>query len=182
MSKKPKAPKIVYTPPPPPPGPPTEVPTQSLQTQIALNETSAAQQRLNLELGAQLDRTNAEFFAGQDVRRYQAQGAEQRLAIATTGEQERLGYAAAGEEQRRGITTSGEQERLTQTERFAGETGLTRTRGEEERKGITTTGEQQRETIGRTAQEQRTTDLQQEMFRRYKEDRDYTQAQQQYRT
>lgn len=193
MSKKPKAPNIVYTPPPPPPAPPTQVPTQSLQTQIALNETSAAQQRLNLELGAQLDRTNAEFFAGQDVRRYQAQGAEQRLGIATTGEQERLGYAAAGEqerlgiaatgvEQRKGIETSGVQERLTQTERFAGETGLTRTRGEEERKGITTTGEQQRKTIGRTAQEQRTTDLQQEMFRRYKEDRDYTQAQQQYRT
>jgi len=171
MSKKPKAPNIVYTPPPPPPAPPTQVPTQSLQTQIALNETSAAQQRLNLELGAQLDRTNAEFFAGQDVRRYQAQGAEQRLGIATTGEQERLGYAAAGEQQRLGITTTGEQQRL----------GIATT-GEEERKGITTTGEQQRETIGRTAQEQRTTDLQQEMFRRYKEDRDYTQAQQQYRT
>jgi hypothetical protein len=142
-----------------------------LQTQLALNESSAAQQRLNMELGAQLDRTNAEFFTGQDVRRYQAQGTEERLGIATTGEQQRLGYAAAGE-----------QERLTQTERFAGETGLTRTRGEEERRGITTTGEQQRETIGRGAQEQRMTDLQQEMFRRYKEDRDYTQAQRQYRT
>jgi hypothetical protein len=78
MSKKPPAPKIVYSPPPPPPPPPTQVPTQSLQTQIALNEASAAQQRLNMEVGAQLDRTNSEFFAGQDVRRYQAQGAEER--------------------------------------------------------------------------------------------------------
>jgi hypothetical protein len=138
MSKKPPAPTITYTPPPPPPAPPTQVPTQSLQTQLALNESSAAQQRLNMELGAQLDRTNAEFFTGQDVRRYQAQGTEERLGIATTGEQQRFGIAASGE--------------------------------------------QQRETIGRTAEEQRTTDLQQEMFRRYKEDRDYTQAQQQYRT
>jgi hypothetical protein len=138
MSKKPPAPTITYTPPPPPPAPPTKVPTQSLQTQLALNESSAAQQRLNMELGAQLDRTNAEFFTGQDVRRYQAQGTEERLGIATTGEQQRFGIAASGE--------------------------------------------QQRETIGRTAEEQRTTDLQQEMFRRYKEDRDYTQAQQQYRT
>jgi hypothetical protein len=142
-----------------------------LQTQTALNEASAAQQRLNMELGAQLDRTNAEFFAGQDVRRYKAQGAEQRLYVASSGEQERAT-----------TTTRGEQERLTQTERFAGETGLTRVRGEEERKGTVTTGEQQRETIGRTGQETRLTDLQQEMFRRYKEQRDYEQAQQQYRT
>ena len=193
MSKKPPAPQIVYSPPPPPPAPPTQVPTQSLQTQVALNETSGAQQRLNMELGAQLDRTNAEFFAGQDVRRYQAQGAEGRMSIATSGEQQRLGYAAAGEQERLGIAATGEQarsiqaqllagqerqigltgeeSRRTQQERFTGETGL-----------IRETGTQQRETVGRTASEQRMTDLQQEMFRRYKEDRDYTQAQRQYRT
>jgi hypothetical protein len=106
MSKKPPAPQIVYSPPPPPPAPPTQVPTQSLQTQIALNETSSAQQRLNMELGAQLDRTNAEFFAGQDVRRYQSQGAEGRMSIATSGEQQRLGYAAAGEQERLGISAN----------------------------------------------------------------------------
>jgi hypothetical protein len=79
------APQIVYAPPPPPPPPPTTVPTQSLQSQIALNESSAAQQRLNMELGAQLDRTNAEFMAGQDVRRTQATGAETRLTYETQG-------------------------------------------------------------------------------------------------
>jgi len=86
MGGSPPPPTIVYSPPPPPPAPPTPVPTQSLQSQIALNETSAAQQRLNMELGAQLDRTNSEFFAGQDVRRYQSQGAEQRLTYSTMGE------------------------------------------------------------------------------------------------
>ena len=30
---------------------------------------SGKQTRLNMELGAQLDRTNADFFAGQDIRR-----------------------------------------------------------------------------------------------------------------
>ena len=40
-----------------------KVPTQSLATQTALNEAANRQQRLNMELGAELDRTNAEFFA-----------------------------------------------------------------------------------------------------------------------
>lgn len=178
----PPPPTIVYSPPPPPPAPPTPVITQSLQTQTALNEVSGAQQRLNMSLGADLDRTNAEFFTGQDVRRFQAQGAEERLTTASRGEQERAGIVATGEQYRKGIETAGTQERLTQAERFTGETGLTRVRGEEERKGIVTTGEQQRETVSRTGQETRLTDLQQEMFRRYKENRDYEQAQQQYRT
>ena len=81
-SPPPPPPTIVYSPPPPPPAPPTPVPTQSLQTQTALNEVSGAQQRLNMELGAQLDRTNSEFFAGQDIRRTQAAGAEEQIGRA----------------------------------------------------------------------------------------------------
>jgi len=101
-----------------------------------------------MELGAQLDRTNAEFFAGQDIRRTQAAGSEERLRLGSAGEQERATRVA-----------SGEQERLT--------VGAT---GSETRKTLETSGEQQR-----------LTDLQQEMFRRYKENRDYEQSQQQYR-
>jgi hypothetical protein len=113
-----------------------------------------------MELGAQLDRTNAEFFAGQDIRRTQSTGAEQRLGYASQGEQERASIGATGEQYRLGLGTAGAEERAT-----------TRVSGEEQRKGIETTGS-----------EQRTTDLQQEMFRRYKENRDYEQAQGQYRT
>jgi hypothetical protein len=102
-----------------------------------------------MELGAQLDRTNAEFFAGQDIRKTQATGAEERLRLGTLGEQERA---------------------------------TTVTRGEQERLGIAATGTEQRATVGKTAEETRATDLQQEMFRRYKENRDYEQAQRQYRT
>jgi len=126
-SPPPPPPTIVYAPPPPPPPPPTKVPTQALKTQTVLDEASAAQQRLNMEKGAELDRINEEFFAGQDIRRGQATGAEQRLTIGATGEETRA-------------------------------------------------------TVGKQAEEQRTTDLQQEVFRRYKENRDYEQSQQAYRS
>ena len=148
-SKSPPPPKIIYAPPPPPPPPPTPVPTQALRTQTVLDAASAAQQRLNMEKGAELDRINEEFFAGQDIRRGQAAGAEQRLTIGKTGEEERSTIGKTGEE-----------ERLT----------------------IGKTGEETRTTIGKQAEEQRTTDLQQEMFRRYKENRDYEQSQQAYRS
>ena len=141
------APQTTYTPPPPPPTI-VQTPTQAVRTESALSEVAQAQQRLNMELGSQLDRTNEEFFAGQDIRRTQAVGSETRL-----------GQKVAGEEERAGIVTTGEQSRL----------------------GQRVAGQEQRETIGKTGTETRTTDLQQEMFRRYKENRDYEQAQQQYR-
>jgi hypothetical protein len=153
------APQITYTPPPPPPAI-VQTPTQAVRTESALSEVAQAQQRLNMELGSQLDRTNEEFFAGQDIRRTQAVGAETRLGQQVAGEQERAGIRVTGEESRFGQ----------------------RVAGEEERAGIRTTGTEQRETIGKTGTETRTTDLQQEMFRRYKENRDYEQAQSQYRT
>ena len=142
-------PQIIYPPPPPPAAPPTRVPTQSIQTQAALNEVSGKQQRLNMELGAQLDRTNADFFAGQDIRRTQAAGAEQRLSYASLGDENRATARVTGQEERAGTA----------------ETGL------QYRRGLETAGK-----------ETRMTDLQREMFRRYKENRDYEQAQEQYRT
>lgn len=123
--KKAPAPQTTYTPPPPPPTI-VQTPTQAVRTESALSEVAQAQQRLNMELGSQLDRTNEEFFAGQDIRRTQAVGSETRLGQQVAGEEERAGIRATGTEQR----ISG---------------------------------------------------LQQEMFRRYKENRDYEQAQQQYR-
>ena len=102
-----------------------------------------------MELGAQLDRTNAEFFTGQDIRRGQAAASEDRLTIAKTAEANQALQRTAGQEAR------------AQT----AETGL------QYRRGLETAGEQDR-----------TTDLQREMFRRYKENRDFEQAQSQYRT
>jgi len=164
------APKTTYTPPPPPPTI-VQTPTQAVRTESALSEVAQAQQRLNMELGSQLDRTNEEFFAGQDIRRTQAVGAETRLGQRVAGEEERAGIRVTGEESRFGQRVAGQEERA----------GI-RTTGRESRRGQRVAGQEQRETIGKTGTETRTTDLQQEMFRRYKENRDYEQAQQQYRS
>ena len=148
MGGRPPAPRVEYIPAPPPPVT-VSTPTQSLKTQVELTRISGEQNRLNMETGAELDRINEEFYTGQDLRRYRARGAEERLLKETEGEQTR----ATRE-------TEGAQERLT-----------TQTRGEE-----------QRATIGKSGEETRQTALQQEQFRRYKENRDFQQAQSAYKS
>ena len=148
MGGSPPAPRVEYIPAPPPPVT-VATPTQSLRTQVELTKISGEQNRLNMETGAELDRINEEFYTGQDLRRYRARGAEERLLKETEGEQTR----ATRE-------TEGTQERLT-----------TQTRGEEQRAAIGKSGEETRETA-----------LQQEQFRRYKENRDFQQAQSAYKS
>ena len=137
MGGRPPAPRVEYIPAPPPPVT-VSTPTQSLKTQVELTRISGEQNRLNMETGAELDRINEEFYTGQDLRRYRARGAEERL--------------------------------------------LTETKGEQERATTETRGEQQRLTVGKTGEETRETNLQQEQFRRYKENRDYQQAQSAYKS
>ena len=148
MGGRPPAPRVEYIPAPPPPVT-VSTPTQSLQTQIELSRVSGEQNRLNMETGAELDRLNEEFYTGQDLRRYRARGAEERLLSETRGEQERA---------------------------------TTQTRGQEERLTTQTRGQEQRATVGKTAEETRATNLQQEQFRRYKENRDFQQAQSAYKS
>ena len=148
MGGRPPAPRVEYLPAPPPPVT-VATPTQSLRTQVELTKISGEQNRLNMETGAELDRINEEFYTGQDLRRYRARGAEERLLKETEGEQTR----ATRE-------TEGAQERLT-----------TQTRGEE-----------QRATIGKSGEETRQTALQQEQFRRYKENRDFQQSRDAYKS
>ena len=148
MGGRPPAPRVEYIPAPPPPVT-VATPTQSLRTQVELTKISGEQNRLNMETGAELDRINEEFYTGQDLRRYRARGAEERLLKETEGEQTR----ATRE-------TEGTQERLTTQPR----------------------GEEQRATIGKSGEETRETALQQEQFRRYKENRDFQQAQSAYKS
>ena len=159
MGGRPPAPRVEYIPAPPPPTT-VSTPTQSLKTQVELARVSGEQNRLNMETGAELDRINEEFYTGQDLRRYRARGAEERLLSETRGEQERATVATTGAETRRTRETEGAQTRLTRE----------------------TEGEQRRETIGKTAEETRETNLQQEQFRRYKENRDFQQAQSAYKS
>ena len=137
MGGRPPAPRVEYIPAPPPPVT-VSTPTQSLRTQTELTKLTGEQTRLNMETGAELDRINEEFYTGQDLRRYRARGAEERL--------------------------------------------LSETRGEQERATTQTRGQEQRLTVGKTAEETRATNLQQEQFRRYKENRDYQQAQSAYKS
>jgi len=148
MGGRPPAPRVEYIPAPPPPVT-VSTPTQSLRTQTELTKLTGEQTRLNMETGAELDRINEEFYTGQDLRRYRARGAEERLLSETRGEQERA---------------------------------TTQTRGQEERLTTQTRGQEQRATVGKTAEETRATNLQQEQFRRYKENRDYQQAQSAYKS
>ena len=148
MGGRPPAPRVEYIPAPPPPVT-VATPTQSLRTQVELTKISGEQNRLNMETGAELDRINEEFYTGQDLRRYRARGAEERLLKETEGEQTR----ATRE-------TEGTQERVTTQPR----------------------GEEQRAAIGKSGEETRETALQQEQFRRYKENRDFQQAQSAYKS
>ena len=148
MGGRPPAPRVEYIPAPPPPVT-VSTPTQSLRTQTELTKLTGEQTRLNMETGAELDRINEEFYTGQDLRRYRARGAEERLLSETKGEQERA---------------------------------TTQTRGQEERLTTQTRGQEQRATVGKTAEETRATNLQQEQFRRYKENRDYQQSRDAYKS
>lgn len=159
MGGRPPAPRVEYIPAPPPPVT-VSTPTQSLQTQVELTKISGEQNRLNMETGAELDRINEEFYTGQDLRRYRQRGAEERLVRETEGEQTRATRETEGAQTRQTRETEGAQERLT-----------TQTRGQE-----------QRATVGKTAEETRETNLQQEQFRRYKENRDFQQSRDAYKS
>ena len=170
----------------------TKLNDPSLQSQIALMDIQNTQQQLNLETAAELDRIQREFYTTQDIRKLQSEGTQSRLGQMVGGEQQRLSARVAGQEQRAGFAEQGTQTRASARvagqEQRAGmaETGTqqrasARVAGQEQRAGIAETGAQTRATKRVEGQEVRETDLQREMFRRYKEARDYGQAQSAYK-
>ena len=170
MGGRPPAPRVEYIPAPPPPVT-VATPTQSLRTQVELTKISGEQNRLNMETGAELDRINEEFYTGQDLRRYRARGAEERLLKETEGEQLRATRETEGAQTRLTRETEGTQTRRTRE-----------TEGAQERLTTQTRGEEQRATIGKSGEETRQTALQQEQFRRYKENRDFQQSRDAYKS
>ena len=177
----------------------TYLPDQSMGDQAILQELTNKQNQLNMELGAELDRVNTEFFTDLDIRRAQAVagetragqrvgGEERRAELAEGGAQTRATARVAGQEQRAGFAEQGSQLRATERVRGQEDRGRTaeegqqqratgRVMGQEQRAGIAEEGSQTRGTRRVEGQEVRETDLQREMFRRYKEARDYDQAQ-----
>jgi len=71
-----------------------------------------------MQLGAQLDQQNKDFFTTQDIRQTQATAGETRATLATQGEQERATVGATGEETRKTVATQGEQERATDLQKI----------------------------------------------------------------
>jgi hypothetical protein len=199
----------------------TYLPDQSFGDQALLQELTNKQNMLNMEVAAELDRVNTEFFTDLDIRKAQSiagetragqrvSGEERRAELAEGGAQTRATSRVAGQEQRAGYAEQGSQERATgrvmgqeqragyaeqgsqlrATERVKGQEDRGRTAeegqqtratsrvaGQEQRAGIAEEGSQTRGTRRVEGQEVRETDLQREMFRRYKESRDYDQAQ-----
>ena len=170
----------------------TKINDPSLQSQIALMDIQNTQQQLNLETAAELDRIQREFYTGQDIRKMQEEGTQNRLGQMLGGEEQRKSARVAGQEQRAGYEeeytqrralrrVEGEEQRAGQEEAGFQQRSSARVAGEEQRAGIETTGAQNRASRRVEGEEVRETDLQREMFRRYKESRDYGQAQSAYK-
>ena len=109
-------------------------------------------------------------------------GEQNRLNMETGAELDRINeefytgqdlrrYRQRGAEERLVRETEGEQTRATRE-----------TEGAQERLTTQTRGQEQRATVGKTAEETRETILHQEQFRRYKENRDYQQSRDAYKS
>ena len=170
----------------------TKLNDPSLQSQIALMDIQNKQTQLNMETAAELDRVQREFYTTQDIRRDQSTASENRLGTMVGAEEQRKSARVAGQEQRAGYAEQGAQSRASarvggQERRAELAEGGAQTRasarvaGQEQRAGLAEGGSQTRATKRVEGQEVRETDLQREMFRRYKEARDYGQAQTAYK-
>ena len=125
-----------------------------------------AQQRASTRVTGQEQRAGFAEQGAQLRATERVKGQEDRGRTAEEGAQTRATSRVAGQEQRAGLAEGGAQTRAT-----------ARVTGQEERAGIAEGGAQTRATRRVEGQEVRETDLQREMFRRYKEARDYGQAQ-----
>ena len=148
----------------------TKLNDPSLQSQVALMDIQNKQTQLNMETAAELDRVQREFYTTQDIRRDQSTAAENRLGTMVGAEEQRKSARVAGQEQRAGYAEQGAQARAS-----------ARVGGQERRAELAEGGAQTIASKRVEGQEVRETDLQREMFRRYKEARDYGQAQTAYK-
>ena len=170
----------------------TKLNDPSLQSQVALMDIQNKQTQLNMETAAELDRVQREFYTTQDIRRDQSTAAENRLgtmvgaeeqrkSARVAGQEQRAGYAEQGAQARASARVGGQERRAELAEGGAQTLASARVAGQEQRAGLAEGGSQTRATKRVEGQEVRETDLQREMFRRYKEARDYGQAQTAYK-
>ena len=72
---------------------------------------------LNMEVAAELDRVNTEFFTDLDIRKAQAIAGETRAGQRVTGEETRAGYAEQGAQDRASRRVQGDVMRKPLTDR-----------------------------------------------------------------
>ena len=144
-------------------------------------QSEGTQSRLGQMVGGEQQRLSARV-AGQEQRAgFAEQGAQQRAAARVAGQEQRAGMAETGAQQRASARVAGQEQRAGFAEQGTQQRASARVAGQEQRAGMAETGTQQRATRRVEGQEVRETDLQREMFRRYKEARDYGQAQTAYK-
>ena len=144
-------------------------------------QSEGTQSRLGQMVGGEQQRLSARV-AGQEQRAgFAEQGAQGRASARVAGQEQRAGMAETGAQQRASARVAGQEQRAGFAEQGTQQRASARVAGEEQRAGIAETGAQTRSTKRVEGQEVRETDLQREMFRRYKEARDYGQAQTAYK-
>ena len=175
--------------------------TVGAQTRLT-EGTKGQQERLTQseglqESGRQARETQAERYVGErglvkttaaEARETQAERyAGERGLVGEGGKQQRETQAERYAGERGLVSSKGQEERQTQAERYAGERGLLGEGGAQQRqtqaekytgeRGLARVGGEESRALERTrGSETRRTDMQREAFRRYKEDRDYSQA------
>ena len=139
----------------------TYLPDQSLGDQALLQELTQKQNMLNMEVAAELDRVNTEFFTDLDIRKAQAIAGETRAGQRVGGEETRAAFAEQGSQQRASSRVTGQEQRAGYAEQGAQQRATGRVMGQEQRAGFAEQGAQLRATErvkgqedrGRTAEE-----------------------------
>ena len=148
---------------------------------IRKDQSSGTQSRLGQMVGGEQQRLSARVAGEEQRRGFAESGYQQRLGQRVGGQESRAGMAEAGAQQRASARVAGQEQRAGTAETGTQQRASARVAGQEQRAGMAETGSQTRATKRVEGEEVRETDLQREMFRRYKESRDYGQAQSAYK-
>tara|TARA_B100001996_G_scaffold89882_1_gene66680 strand:- start:528 stop:1232 length:705 start_codon:yes stop_codon:yes gene_type:complete len=147
--------------------------TQDIRKGQALGQET----RMGYETLGEQDRA-ARTVSGEQDRATKAEGGAQDRALARVGgQEERAGFAEQGAQNRATSRVEGQEERGIAAERGAQERAGMRVLGQEDRGRTAEEGAQSRAGQRVAGEELRTTELQREQFRRYKENTDYEQGQ-----
>ena len=147
----------------------------------ATSRVAGQEQRAGFAEQGQQQRATGRVMGQEQRAGFAEQGSQQRASARVAGQEQRAGYGEQGTQQRASARVAGQEQRAGMAETGTQTRASARVAGQEQRAGMAETGTQQRATRRVEGEEVRATDLQREQFRRYKEARDYGQAQSAYK-